>query len=80
MDELKDRFGPPPSSVMWLKALTTIKIAAAKKRIVHMKFDNMTLSMEQLKGKESKKHLVPLPRSKSPQELETQVLSILHKL
>ncbi len=80
MAELKDRFGPPPTPVLWLKALTMIKIAAAKQRIVQMKFETHTLSMEQQKGKESRKLLFPLQRAKTPQDLETQVLAILKKL
>jgi transcription-repair coupling factor (superfamily II helicase) len=80
MAELKDRFGPPPQPVLWLKALTMIKIAAAKQRISHMKFETHTLSMEQQKGKESKKLLFPLQRAKTPQDLETQVLAILGKI
>jgi len=80
MAELKDRFGPPPLPVLWLKALTTIKLAAAKLRIVHMKFDTHTLSMEQQKGKQSRKLLFPLPRAKTPHDLETSVLAILGKI
>ncbi len=80
MSELQDRFGRHPSPVLWLKALTLIKITASKKRIVHMKFDTHTLSMEQQKGKESRKLLYPLQRSKTPLDLENQVLLLLSKI
>lgn len=80
MAELTDRFGTPPPPVLWLKALTLIKITAAKHRMIHVKFDTHTLSMEQQKGNETKRFLFPLQRAKNPQDLETQVLGILAKL
>ncbi len=80
MSELKDRFGAPPLPVLWLKALTMIKIEAAKQRIVLMKFDSHTLKVDHQKGKETKRLLFPLQRAKTPHDLESAVLTILKKI
>ncbi len=77
IDELRDRFGPCPPPVLWLKALTHIKIAASRKRITLLKFDRRTLLIERSVGKETRKQLYPLAPVKHPHELQTQVLPLL---
>ncbi len=77
VEELQDRFGPCPPQVLWLKALTRIKIFAAQRRVTLLKFDRMTLTVEQEKGKASTKYTAALPPAKKPEQLEEDVIKIL---
>ncbi|MBS3903976.1 MAG: transcription-repair coupling factor [Simkania sp.] len=80
VDELKDRFGPCPPQVLWLKSLTRIKIFAATRHITLLKFDRMTLTVEKEKGKTSTRFTVALATPKKPEQLEEAVLNILKQL
>ncbi len=76
LEEMKDRFGPPPPPVLWLYHLTRIRIAASQKGYTLLKF-NTHLHVEKQRGKMVEQKDIPLPRFKSPQELERIVLQCL---
>jgi len=77
LHELKDRFGPLPEQVLWLASLTKIKIAASQKGYTFLKFDKMTLTAEREVKKQTTRFTTSLPRMKSPQHLEEEVLKII---
>lgn len=75
--ELKDRFGPCPSQVLWLHHLTRIRVAASKKRFTLLKFNSHTLYAEQQKDKELIRKIFTLPSFKNPKELEKAISKML---
>ncbi|MGE5196167.1 MAG: transcription-repair coupling factor [Anaerolineae bacterium] len=77
--ELKDRFGPYPTHVLWLYHLTRLKIFASAHQFNLLKFDAYTLLVEQKKGKTNLKKTLPMPRSKIPAELERKTIEALQK-
>lgn len=78
--ELKDRFGPPPPSVIWLYHLTRIRIFASQRYFTLLKFESYTFTAELQKGKVSLKKTLPLPRTKNPADLEKEVLRLLKEV
>lgn len=79
--ELQDRFGPPPSQTIWLYHLTRIRVLATQKQLSALKFQNLSLTIEQQLGKELKQQTFLLPKSaQTPKELEAHVRQILEKL
>jgi transcription-repair coupling factor (superfamily II helicase) len=79
MEELLDRFGPWPEQVLWLKALTCIKIFASQRRITLLKFDQLTLTVEQEKAKKPHRHTLALPRVKKADQFQEAILQLLKK-
>ncbi|HSX04345.1 MAG TPA: DEAD/DEAH box helicase, partial [Rhabdochlamydiaceae bacterium] len=77
LEELKDRFGPPPPPVLWLYHLTRIRIVASQKGYTLLKFNTSTLHAEKQRGKNLEQQNFPLPRIKSPQELEDKTVQLL---
>jgi transcription-repair coupling factor (superfamily II helicase) len=75
--ELKDRFGPYPSQVLWLYHLTRLRLFASAHYFTLLKFENLTFTAERQSGKTLVKKTLPLPRTKKPDELEKQVISAL---
>lgn len=75
--ELKDRFGTPPSEVLWLYHLTRLRLYAATHHFTHLKFENYTFTAERQTAKTTEKKTIPLPRTKKPAELECQVIEAL---
>ncbi|MBX7066245.1 MAG: transcription-repair coupling factor [Parachlamydiales bacterium] len=69
--ELNDRFGSPPTPVLWLYHLTRIRVVATNAQFTLLKFSNLSLLAEQQLGKELKQATILLPKKiQSPQELE----------
>jgi transcription-repair coupling factor (superfamily II helicase) len=79
LSELKDRFGPPPTEVMWLYHLTRLRIFASTLHLILLKFETYTFVAEMQKGKTSLKKSFALPRTKKPEELEKQVIALLQE-
>lgn len=77
LEEMKDRFGPPPSPVIWLYHLTRIRIVASQNRFTLLKFGPKELITEKQKGKNVEQRNIPMPRFKEPQELEEKLLPLL---
>lgn len=76
--ELKDRFGAPPTPVLWLYHLARIRIIASERNYSSLQFQNLSLIAEQQKGKEIKRQTILLPKKvQSPQELEEYVAARL---
>lgn len=46
-DEITDRFGPPPTEVLWLKPITKIRIYAQKQHFVEIKLTSYVLFAKQ---------------------------------
>lgn len=78
--EMKDRFGPPPSPVIWLYHLSRIRAYAAAHHFSLLKFSNLSFIAEQQLGKETHKQTLLLPKKiQTPKELEEYVISQLVK-
>ena len=78
LEEMKDRFGPVPTAVLWLGLFSRIRIYASFLEISAMKFGKMTLSIEkQVEGKGSAKITFPLPPMKNFQVFEERVKELL---
>jgi transcription-repair coupling factor (superfamily II helicase) len=78
--EMKDRFGAPPPPVLWLYHITRLRAFATANQFTLLKFNNLSLLAEQLKGKQLEKKNILLPKKfQSPQELETYVTEQLKK-
>jgi transcription-repair coupling factor (superfamily II helicase) len=76
--EIVDRYGPLPEPALWLYHLTRLRIYASLQQFNLIKFDKMSLTTEQQKGKTDLVHrkvLFTMP--KTPQELETKILQII---
>lgn len=80
IEEVRDRFGPLPPQVEWLRCLTRIRIFAARNNFTLLKLTKLVFLAEQSHGKKnkiSKKMLIQCP--KTPQELEKVLLDALRK-
>lgn len=77
IDEVRDRFGPLPPQVEWLKHITRIRLFAARNAFTLLKLTKVIFLAEQTHGKNkiSKKILVKFPQS--PAELEATLLEAL---
>lgn len=78
-EELKDRFGPPPEQASWLYHLTRIRIFAGRHGFTLLKQDKMSLNVEQQKGKQTISRKILLQKPKTPQEMESKIITILQK-
>lgn len=76
-NELRDRFGPPPIETEWLYYLSRLRIQAALKGYVMLKWENMVLTTEKKLGKETETHKHIMKPCKNPKELEACVLKLL---
>lgn len=77
--ELSDRFGDPPTPVLWLYHLTRLRVIATAAQYTLLKFNNLSLLAEQQQGKELKQKTILLPKKiQSPKELETFVVGQLN--
>lgn len=76
-EELKDRFGNPPESAQWLYYLTRIRVFAALRGFVLLKWDREYLIAERKKGTETHTKKLQMGKFKNPQEMETKVLKAL---
>ena len=75
LEEMKDRFGPPPETVVWLYHLSRIRVFGSINHFSLLKFQNLTLLAEQLFGKESVQHTIMLPKQiTTPADLEQFVV------
>nr|WP_249274186.1 transcription-repair coupling factor [Parachlamydia sp. AcF125] len=77
--ELKDRFGPLPTQVQWLLALTRIRVFASQRGYLLLKFDKLALSIEWKKGKHTLSHKILLGKIKTAEELERVTKQALEK-
>ncbi len=76
-DELKDRFGKPPAPVIWLYHLSRIRVTAAQKRYLLLKFNTRTLETERQVSKGTVKKIFTIKPSHQPQEFERQIYQLL---
>lgn len=75
--ELKDRFGPPPPAVLWLKALRRICIYASAHQFTLLRFESLTYVAEKQKGKTVTKKILPMPKTQDPAKFEHGILEQL---
>jgi transcription-repair coupling factor (superfamily II helicase) len=77
LEELKDRFGPPPPQVFWLYHLTRLRLFASSHHFTLLRFDKLTFTAERQTKMQLEKKVLPLPRMQTPAELEAQVRTVL---
>ena len=77
LDEIKDRFGPPPPETIWLYHLTRIRLFATEQQFTLLKFDTRTLYIEKQLPTEIQKKRLPLRETKDPALLEQEVIALL---
>ncbi|MDE3055485.1 MAG: transcription-repair coupling factor [Verrucomicrobiota bacterium] len=78
LEEVKDRFGEFPSSVLWLYHMHRIRLFATTHQFSALKFDKTMLIAEKQKGKETEKRSIPLPKGTlTPEVLENYVIQAL---
>ncbi|MCH9627402.1 MAG: Transcription-repair-coupling factor [Chlamydiales bacterium] len=78
IEEVRDRFGPLPPEVEWLRCLSRLRIFAARNSFTLLKMTKLVFIAEQSHGKKnkiSKKMVVRVP--KTPQELEQVLINAL---
>jgi transcription-repair coupling factor (superfamily II helicase) len=80
IEEMKDRFGPPPREVLLLCALTKIRVQASHMHITSIKFDQLTVTMEKQKGKNVIRKTFSLPSMKKLEDFETNMFNLLKQL
>jgi len=76
--EVIDRFGIAPEPAIWLYHLSRIRVFAAQRGYTHVRLESASLTYERKKGNSVTTNRVLLPRTKSPQDLETRIFSILN--
>ena len=80
LDELKDRFGPPPPPVIWLYHLTRIRVFGAAHHFSLLKFNHLSFLAEQQLGKKVERQTILLPKKmQNPAVLEEYVIGQLKK-
>jgi transcription-repair coupling factor (superfamily II helicase) len=79
-DEVQDRFGPSPDPAQWLYHLTRIRVFASRHGYTLLKQEKLSLIIEKHKGKESLIRKILAPKYKSPQDLESKIISELKKM
>ncbi len=79
LNELKDRFGPYPTEVLFLIHLTRLRLFASIHHFTLLKFENYTFTAERQTAKATEKKTLPLPRTKKPAELEALVIEALRE-
>lgn len=76
--ELEDRFGTPPTPLIWLYHMTKIRIFANKHSFILVKFEKFTFSVQkQEKDKSITKKTIPLPAFDDAKHLEEYVVMML---
>ncbi len=75
--ELIDRFGPPPLETQFLYHLTRIKLFASAHQFTLLKMQTYTLTAERQTGKDTQRKVLPLPKTKKPEQLELEVIELL---
>jgi len=79
LEELKDRFGPPPEPVLWLYHLTRIRVLASAEHITLLKFQNVSLLAEKTIGNQTEQHtFLMIKKISTPAELEAYVVKALN--
>lgn len=77
LEEMQDRFGPPPNPTLWLYHLTRLRIIANAHGYGLLKFEKFTFTVEKKVGKEMQKRSVPMPKAKEPAAFEEAVRPFL---
>ncbi len=76
--EIEDRFGPWPEPVVFLYHLSRIRVFAAEKGIISLKFGTLSITAEKQMGKETKTHTFLMPKKmQHPSLLEKHVTEAL---
>jgi transcription-repair coupling factor (superfamily II helicase) len=78
--ELKDRFGPHPTPLLWLYHMTRLRLVASSLHITLLKFEKLTLTIEKQTKTTPLKKVVPLPRTQDPALFESQVIELIKQV
>jgi transcription-repair coupling factor (superfamily II helicase) len=76
-NELRDRFGPPPTPARWLYHISRLRVQAATLGYLTLKWERMSLFTEQRRGKDTTTRKIPLKPCDDPALWEKQVLQLL---
>ena len=69
LEEIKDRFGEPPESVLWMYHLARIRVFAQEHRFTLLKFGQFTFTLQKKVGSKEQSHTLPLPKDiKTPEK------------
>lgn len=72
--EIKDRFGAPPTPVLWLYHMNKIRALASSLHYISLKFGELSLTTERKKGDQIEKNTILMPKKiQSPEALETYI-------
>lgn len=76
LDELIDRFGPPPIETLWLFSLAKVRIFSNANHITSLKFGNLTFQANRQEGKKAAQKTIVLPKSfqEDPKSFEDYVI------
>ncbi|MFY7842607.1 MAG: transcription-repair coupling factor [Rhabdochlamydiaceae bacterium] len=74
LNELEDRFGPPPKEVKWLYHLARIRIMCQSKKILLLKIEPFKLILE---NHREERKIFTIPKIIKPEELENTLDKIL---
>ncbi|MBI2742824.1 MAG: transcription-repair coupling factor [Chlamydiales bacterium] len=77
LEEIKDRFGPPPPEVLWLYHLARLRLFASLHQFLLLKFETRTLYAERQTANEVEKKRILYKESKNPAALEAEIIALL---
>lgn len=77
--EIVDRFGSPPEEALWLYHMTRVRVFAALNGFILLKQEKLSLTLEKQKGKESIVRKIIIPKFKSPEDMEKNLISEMEK-
>ncbi len=77
VEELIDRFGPPPTPAQWLFALTKLRVYAASNAIPLLKYDKKMLLIEKKKRKETFQKKIHWPPLEQPEDIQNILIPLI---
>lgn len=78
-EEIQDRFGSPPEPAIWLYRLSRIRVYALKNSFSLIKQDKLSLTIEKRKGQDTVTRKILMPKWKTPDEFEANIITELER-
>lgn len=79
LEEIADRFGPPPEPVRWLYHITRIRVFASLNSYTLLKLEKVSMKSTQKVGKQTISRQQLIGKISSPQDLEDKIIQTLKK-
>ena len=80
LEELSDRFGPPPEPVIWLYHLSRLRVFGSAHHLTALSFHAKSFKAQKQTGTKLEEATILLPQKvQNPQELETYCIEALQK-